>query len=205
MNQPTTCIFCPHPFPSHSVKIRYGSVSSSLRQVKNKSCKDQWILMKMWGDRGWYPYPGPPPAAAPVDDWSTERRLCPQVTNITQRRTWNQKWRWERWGNGQRPLGRGQEDRKSDGGVPRVMTITNLEITRTAQQWEIQARVRYSWSSFNHPLPGWLYSIKHSHWCPWHAEAQRPRGYATAAECLARVCVLVVNMFISCTCSPCDL
>lgn len=119
-----------------------------------------------------------------------------QVTNITQRRTWNQKWRWERWGNGQRPLGRGQEGRKSDGGVPRVITITNLEITRTAQQWEIQARVRYSWSSFSHPLPDWLYSIEHSHWCPWHAEAQRPRGHTTVAECLKRVCVLVQHVYI---------
>lgn len=38
----------------------------------------------MWGDRGWYPYPGPPPAAVPVDDWSghqphSEENMKPEM------------------------------------------------------------------------------------------------------------------------------
>lgn len=94
--------------------------------------------MKMSGDRGcrghWAPSFGYP-RWQPVQ----RERALPQISNTTQRRgSWKQ--RQESLENELACRGR-----MSDGGVPRVITIINLEITTIAiQQWEIQTSIRYS-------------------------------------------------------------
>lgn len=144
------------------------------------------------GDRGWYPYPEP---------CSCPRWLVRSPTSLRgEHETRNEDEKDEEMHRGL--LGRGQEGRKSDGGVPRVITITNLEITRTAQQWKssqgldiLKLLAILSWLTLLYRA----FSLM-----PYGMLKPRGQEATPVAECLKRVCVLF-NMFTSCTCTPCDL